>query len=766
MKIDKSYRRNLHAVVENYIPQSVIDEGNKKSSKHKSLWKWRYGYNEEYDCVIISKDGTIGQIIEINGLIIALPAQPEEIRNKDLKPEDQKWHRYKVPNELVNFDKLYKDEPNPEAKLQEVFKRHRTFIEEDITRKFIGDWFWNDGEAIYISGFYYFFLQHYKLTDMRRYGDFRMPQRDYFIFVEACFADERCLGSLLLKSRRSSFSTSSGSIVTCKAITFLNGFFPIVSKKDKDAEILFQKHIVKPLLDLPKHLQPQRTGEVVPKKELLFDTAKRKLTTNNKIDVSEEGLNSLITFYATTIDAYDGTQVTFSINDEIGKLKGNLDINEYWDQAHKMCHIVGSEVVGKALCGSTANPPNKGGKNYQKFYSDSQLSTRDETGMTKTGLYAIFVPADFSTMGFFDEWGYVIYDNPPEPIKNELGKFKSIGVKEFLDKQEHSCGDDVKKLNSQKRNNPRNDNDPFLDEDATNMYATTGMVNLRNFLKEFSKTPKYKMQVYRFDLVWKDGIPDTEVEMIRSSKGRFLGYAPGGIFPIPMEFRNKFGYKNNKKAPVNGHLAGGGVDPYQANRTQYGTGSKQGFVVMTTDHTDLSERHKEVTFIYYDYRTNTFEEAVEDVIKLLVYLSIQALPETNKDGLVRAIVKRGYRNYVMNNPLKNKSELTPDEKAHGGIYTSVANVDKQEQALETYIQKNLPEEVDEDNIKAPFPQLNDITESYTRENRKSKDGTVGWQLARIATRKKKHPESVEAEYTSDETIVSLFSNQEEPELIT
>ena len=109
-------------------------------------------------------------------------------------------------------------------------------------------------------------------------------------------------------------------------------------------------------------------------------------------------------------------------------MKGNLDINEYWEQAHKMCHIVGSKVVGKALCGSTANPPNKGGKNCEKFYNNSKLTSRDKTGFTKTGLYALFIPADFSTMGFFDEWGYPIYENPAKPIKNEIGDFVSIGV--------------------------------------------------------------------------------------------------------------------------------------------------------------------------------------------------------------------------------------------------------------------------------------------------------------------------------------------------
>ena len=36
----------------------------KKYNKQK---KWKYGYNEEYDVVIISKDGTVGDVMEDNG---------------------------------------------------------------------------------------------------------------------------------------------------------------------------------------------------------------------------------------------------------------------------------------------------------------------------------------------------------------------------------------------------------------------------------------------------------------------------------------------------------------------------------------------------------------------------------------------------------------------------------------------------------------------------------------------------------------------------
>lgn len=750
-KIDKSYRRSLHTPLHNHIPQHIINERNEKKL-------WKYGYCEEFDVIIISKDGTIGEIVAIEDLAIALPSVPKKIRFDELQAKDQKWQRYKVPAELMFFDKLFKDEPNPQAKLNDIYKKHKGFIEEDIKRKFNGDWFMNDGVPTYITGHYYFFLQHYKLTDSNSYGHFRMPQRDYFIFVEACFADQRSLGVLLLKSRRSAFSTSSGSIFLNKGITCKNGYFPIVSKKDKDAEKLFARHIVKPFLNLPKHLQPQRTGEAVPKRELEFSSPQKKLTTNNKTINSDFGLNTIIEYLATTIDAYDGMKVVYSLNDEIGKLKGELDINTYWEQAHRMCHIVGSKIVGKAICGSTANPPNKGGKNYEKFYTNSKISTRGKNGNTNTGLYAIFIPADYSTMGFFDEYGYPIYDTPAQPILNELGDLTSIGVKEFLDNQEIACGDDIKKLNSQKRNNPRVDTDPFLDEDATNMYATTGMVNHINFLKEFETTPKYKSQVFRFDLYYKPTADNPlNVEIKHNDKGRFMAsWLP------PKELRNAYKLKNGKRHPVNQHLGVLGADPYQADRTKYGTGSKMGLVGMTTNNSiGLLDHERNKVFLFYNHRPNTVEEAEEDVIKLVLYLSMPILPEINKESLVKALFKKGLRGYVLNDPLKKKSELSSTGLKYGGIYTSGNNRAEQEQALETYINDNVNDEIDENNIKVPFIELNQMATEYTDKTRTKLDGIVAWQLAclglTVAT-KVKNETPIEQYVQSEERIFDLFKS--------
>ena len=41
--------------------------------------KWKYGYNKENDIIVISKTGKIGEVIELQGLRIALPLEPVRV---------------------------------------------------------------------------------------------------------------------------------------------------------------------------------------------------------------------------------------------------------------------------------------------------------------------------------------------------------------------------------------------------------------------------------------------------------------------------------------------------------------------------------------------------------------------------------------------------------------------------------------------------------------------------------------------------------------
>ncbi len=56
----------MYKVVQDYVPKSVVTNKNKNNS-------WEYGYNKKYDFVCISRSGELGDIINIQGLIVGLP---------------------------------------------------------------------------------------------------------------------------------------------------------------------------------------------------------------------------------------------------------------------------------------------------------------------------------------------------------------------------------------------------------------------------------------------------------------------------------------------------------------------------------------------------------------------------------------------------------------------------------------------------------------------------------------------------------------------
>ena len=73
------YKQDLVKVIEP-IKKTTITRLNRGK-------KWKYGYDKEHDIIIISKTGQIGEILEIQGLRVALPRVPGRV----FKHEKQKW---------------------------------------------------------------------------------------------------------------------------------------------------------------------------------------------------------------------------------------------------------------------------------------------------------------------------------------------------------------------------------------------------------------------------------------------------------------------------------------------------------------------------------------------------------------------------------------------------------------------------------------------------------------------------------------------------
>jgi len=80
------YNQTLYKILPDYIKPKILKRMNRYN-------KWEYGYNEEYDFVVISKTGRIGEVYEIQNLKIALP-EPESIYSRSKKKEEQRWENF------------------------------------------------------------------------------------------------------------------------------------------------------------------------------------------------------------------------------------------------------------------------------------------------------------------------------------------------------------------------------------------------------------------------------------------------------------------------------------------------------------------------------------------------------------------------------------------------------------------------------------------------------------------------------------------------
>ena len=126
------------------IVKDLVDDKLRLARNKGKLWK--YGYDEQIDTVIISKDGTLGEIYNVGGLNIGLPQKPndEDILNFDKTSFNQKWKRESLREGLNK--KTFK-----QAKFQD-------FIADQYQKRDSGAWVYLNGKAVYITGTYWFFV--------------------------------------------------------------------------------------------------------------------------------------------------------------------------------------------------------------------------------------------------------------------------------------------------------------------------------------------------------------------------------------------------------------------------------------------------------------------------------------------------------------------------------------------------------------------------------------------------------------------------------
>ena len=664
--MQKEDQNKIYSDVKGFIPSVVLKRKNKNRS-------WLYGYDEKYKLVIISRTGQIDQVVEINGLYIALPAADKEINKRSASKVDQYWERKPIPKELSRINSIFQWNDMPS-----LFKdKWVDYIEEEFDRRELGYWFYNKGIPTYMTGSHYMYLQ-WTSIDVG-YPDFREANRIFFIYWEACKADNRCFGLDYLKIRRSGFSFMGSSECVNTGTLVKDSRVGILSKTGSDAKKMFTDKVVPIANRLPFFFKPIQDGMDKPKTELAFRIPASKITKKNMYDTVDDelyGLDTTIDWKNTDENSYDGEKLLLLVHDESGKwLKPNNILNNW--RVTKTCLRLGSKIIGKCMMGSTSNALGKGGANFKKLFEDSDISTRNSNGQTKSGMYSLFIPMEWNMEGFIDRYGMPVFYKPEKPVLGVDGEMISNGAIDYWQAEVDSLKKDPDALNEFYRQFPRSVSHAFRDESKSSLFNLTKIYQQI----DYNDSLILNQHVTRGKFYWKDGVKDTEVIFTPDPNGRFkVSWTPN------KNLTNKKQSRNGTFYPLNEHIGAFGCDSYDISGTVGGRGSNGALHGLTKFSMEQAPSNE--FFLEYVARPQTAEIFFEEVLMACVFYSMPILVENNKPRLLYHFKNRGYRGYSMNRPDRHFNKLSKTEKELGGIPNTSEDVKQSHAAaIESYIEK-------------------------------------------------------------------------------
>ena len=707
------YEQTLYKVLKNYVDSKTLNHKN----KHK---KWEYGYNEEYDIVVISKTGQIGEVYEIQNLKIALPKE-----NEVVKFENNKWSYSEYPKELKKIKSVFDWEEYP----LDFKEKWYDYIDKEFIRREEGFWFINKDVPTYITGTHYMYLQWSKI-DVGK-PDFRESNRLFYLFWEACKADARSYGMCYLKNRRSGFSFMSSAESVNLATISTDSRFGILSKSGPDAKKMFTDKVVPISVNYPFFFKPIQDGMDRPKTELAYRVpaskfTRRKLDANTKVQ-EITGLDTTIDWKNTGDNSYDGEKLKLLVHDESGKWERPNNILNNW-RVTKTTLRLGSKVIGKCMMGSTSNALDKGGDNFKKLYNASDVTKRNANGQTSSGLYSLFIPMEWNYEGYIDSYGIPVFDTPKKAVKDPHGSDIKLGVIEYWQNEVNGLKEDQDGLNEFYRQFPRTEEHAFRDE------AKSSLFNLTKIYQQVDWNADLKNSgiITQGNFQWVNGVKDTKVVFMPSKQGRFF------VSWIPsIEMQNSVIKKNGLKWPGNDYMGAFGCDSYDISGTVDRRGSNGALHGLTKFNMDnVPSNH---FFLEYISRPQTAEIFFEDVLMACVFYGMPILAENNKPRLLYYFKRRGYRGYSINRPDKKYSKLSTTEREIGGIPNSSEDIKQAHAAaIESYIEHHVGLKDDGNYGDVYFQRTLEDWAKFNINNRTSHDASISSGLAIMACNKNKY----------------------------
>ncbi len=330
------------------------------------------------------------------------------IYSRSEKKEQQYWERVPLPSwykETIKREDFYerKRKDGDEPFYDEQLEKYKA---QEWDRRLNGFWYYNNGEPLYLVGSHYFYMQWWQIDI--GYPEFRIPDLEYFYFLQYCIEDPQSMGMLEITKRRFGKTFRGGVFITeyPTRTKMTNG--GIQSKTGGDAKKVFAKAVINPFKKLPRFFRPEYDMSlgITPKSEIRFQQ------TNIRGKKAEEGLDkeelgSLIDFMSADMVAYDGQKLHRYFSDEWAKTT-EANIYDRHDVIRYCLLDDKGRIIGKALYSSTVEQLESEKDGVQEaainLWNDSDQMNKGKDGRTASGLYRFFMTADRTR--HFDLYGY------------------------------------------------------------------------------------------------------------------------------------------------------------------------------------------------------------------------------------------------------------------------------------------------------------------------------------------------------------------------
>jgi len=416
---------------------------------------------------------------------------------------------------------------------------------------------------------------------------------------------------------------------------------------------------------------------------LLVEPPERQSKTKKTASVSK-ALGGSIRLRALTKRGWDGKRLNGLFADEGGKWV-QVQISKWWSKQVRALMVNGRKR-GFAFFPTTTEEGDQGGAEFQRFYSQADIDTRQngKYPTTTNKLVNLFLPAYMGLPGWTDAYGNDIVDTPDDEQWEWMqrnGHDERIGAKEKLmrDRQQllDAGLDDL--YAEEMRQNPFTPSDAF---NSLNEHCPFD-VTILQALKRTADTQEVQGRIRKGYFYWLDVRERSIVGWKEDANGPFER-----TWEPPPNLINKTHTRRGVKAPANGKLGAFGVDPYLKASTKK-KGSKMavtGKLYYNRYHEEQNKKERDTTgrdmpgyfptpaiFLSFANRSADSHYDMEQLLMAAVYYSMPIVIENNASIAVENFFNsRGYGGFLLREAeILNETSPTQIQWETTGIHTGV-----------------------------------------------------------------------------------------------